>query len=285
MEKLGLVLAGGGGKGAYEIGVWQALRDLGLEPSVAAVSGTSVGALNAALFATGDLERARTVWRDLSPAHILFSPDPEKAARQISEFSRKSMFSATPVFASAAIYNALKVPVSLSAFSSLAGRSLSALLFLLRAQLIPSLSHLLMSGIISADGLGEMIDSAVDCARLAASPVRCYATCLRIPRLKPDRFLLNGRAPEDIPVYPAGLGRHPLLLSHGRGGEQAVSGRRPAALGRQCAGAARLRAGGLPDHPGGPPVRQLQGGCRAVPGSQTGGGLPQCGAGRPGGYL
>ena len=41
MEKLGLVLAGGGGKGAYEIGVWQALRDLGLEQSVAAVSGTS----------------------------------------------------------------------------------------------------------------------------------------------------------------------------------------------------------------------------------------------------
>ena len=198
MEKLGLVLAGGGGKGAYEIGVWQALRDLGLEPSVAAVSGTSVGALNAALFATGDLERARTVWRDLSPAHILFSPDPEKAARQISEFSRKNMFSATPVFASAAIYNALKVPVSLSAFSGLAGRSLSALLFLLRAQLIPSLSRLLLSGIISADGLGEMIDGAVDCAQLAASPVRCYATCLRIPRLKPDRFLLNGRAPEDI---------------------------------------------------------------------------------------
>ena len=44
MEKLGLVLAGGGGKGAYEIGVWQALRDLGLEQSVTAVSGTSVGA-------------------------------------------------------------------------------------------------------------------------------------------------------------------------------------------------------------------------------------------------
>ena len=85
MEKLGLVLAGGGGKGAYEIGVWQALRDLGLEQSVAAVSGTSVGALNAALFATGDLERARTVWRDLSPGHIIFSPDRDKAEAQITQ--------------------------------------------------------------------------------------------------------------------------------------------------------------------------------------------------------
>ena len=202
MEKLGLVLAGGGGKGAYEIGVWQALRDLGLEPLVAAVSGTSVGALNAALFAAGDLAQAQAVWRDLSPTHIIFSPDPEKAARQISDFLKKSVLkrivSAPSVFASAAIYNALKAPVSLSAVSGLAGHSLSALLFLLRGQLIPSLSQLLLSGIISADGLGEMIDGAVDCARLSASPVRCYATCLRIPRLKPDRFLLNSRAPEDV---------------------------------------------------------------------------------------
>ena len=35
MEKLGLVLAGGGGKGAYEIGVWQALRDLGFHARLA----------------------------------------------------------------------------------------------------------------------------------------------------------------------------------------------------------------------------------------------------------
>ena len=85
MEKLGLVLAGGGGKGAYEVGVWQALRELGLETSVAAVSGTSVGALNAALFAAGDLERARSVWRALSPTHVVFSPDQEKAEAQIAQ--------------------------------------------------------------------------------------------------------------------------------------------------------------------------------------------------------
>ena len=35
VEKLGLVLAGGGGKGAYEIGVWQALRDLGFRARLA----------------------------------------------------------------------------------------------------------------------------------------------------------------------------------------------------------------------------------------------------------
>ena len=198
MEKLGLVLAGGGGKGAYEIGVWQALRDLGLEQSVSAVSGTSVGALNAALFATGDLERARTVWRDLSPTHIIFSPDQNKASERIAALLEKTLSGGfhfeLPSVIPFSSYSALKfsTPLSTPVFSP------CVLLPYLGTQLPSLLSQLLMSGIISADGLGEMIDGAVDCARLAASPVRCYATCLRIPWLKPDRFLLNGRAPEDI---------------------------------------------------------------------------------------
>lgn len=45
----GLVFCGGGGRGAYQIGVWQALRERGLDKYTAAVSGASVGALNAAL--------------------------------------------------------------------------------------------------------------------------------------------------------------------------------------------------------------------------------------------
>lgn len=50
VQKIGLVLSGGG-KGAYEVGVWRAMEQLGLAKDIAAVSGTSVGALNAALFA------------------------------------------------------------------------------------------------------------------------------------------------------------------------------------------------------------------------------------------
>ena len=49
---LGLVLSGGGAKGAYEVGVWQELEAAGLASHVKAISGTSVGAINAALFAT-----------------------------------------------------------------------------------------------------------------------------------------------------------------------------------------------------------------------------------------
>ena len=58
---LGLVLSGGGAKGAYEVGVWQALEEAQVTPRFTAISGTSVGALNAALFATRP-EAAETLW-------------------------------------------------------------------------------------------------------------------------------------------------------------------------------------------------------------------------------
>lgn len=58
---LGLVLSGGGAKGAYEVGVWQELQAAGLASRVTAISGTSVGALNAALFATRP-EAAERLW-------------------------------------------------------------------------------------------------------------------------------------------------------------------------------------------------------------------------------
>ena len=51
-SQLGLVLSGGGAKGAYEVGVWQILHEAGIAGDVAAVSGTSIGAVNAALFAS-----------------------------------------------------------------------------------------------------------------------------------------------------------------------------------------------------------------------------------------
>ena len=51
-----LVLSGGGSRGAYEIGAWQALEELGVKFD--GVYGTSIGAMNAALVAQGDLNAA-----------------------------------------------------------------------------------------------------------------------------------------------------------------------------------------------------------------------------------
>ena len=47
MLNRGLVLGGGGSRGAYEIGVWRAARELKIDFDV--VTGTSIGALNGAL--------------------------------------------------------------------------------------------------------------------------------------------------------------------------------------------------------------------------------------------
>ena len=51
---IGLVFSGGGTCGAYQIGFWRAFRESGMEKNVSAVSGSSVGSLNALLFAGGD---------------------------------------------------------------------------------------------------------------------------------------------------------------------------------------------------------------------------------------
>lgn len=49
---IGLVLSGGGAKGAYEVGAWQAICEAGLDKRICAMSGTSVGSINSVLFAS-----------------------------------------------------------------------------------------------------------------------------------------------------------------------------------------------------------------------------------------
>jgi predicted acylesterase/phospholipase RssA len=63
-KRVGLVLGGGGAKGAYQIGVWKALREKGFA-KFDVIAGTSVGALNGALVANGDVAAAERVWREI----------------------------------------------------------------------------------------------------------------------------------------------------------------------------------------------------------------------------
>ncbi len=65
----GLAFEGGGARGAYEIGVWKAIDELGIK--VGAVVGTSVGALNGALFAQGDLEKAIEIWENIRYSSVI----------------------------------------------------------------------------------------------------------------------------------------------------------------------------------------------------------------------
>ena len=63
MKKTALVLSGGGSRGAYQIGVWEALSEL--DVTIDMVFGTSVGSINGAMVVQGDLELSRKLWQQM----------------------------------------------------------------------------------------------------------------------------------------------------------------------------------------------------------------------------
>ena len=67
-EKTALVLSGGAARGAYEMGVWQALRELGVRIDM--VCGTSIGAMNAYIIALGSYEKARDMWLEMKTEEV-----------------------------------------------------------------------------------------------------------------------------------------------------------------------------------------------------------------------
>lgn len=66
---LSLVLCGGGAKGSYQIGVWKALDTLGIKADM--VAGSSIGSLNAVMYAQGSYTEALEVWGRLEKESIL----------------------------------------------------------------------------------------------------------------------------------------------------------------------------------------------------------------------
>ena len=72
-----VALEGGGAKGGYEIGVWQALDEAGIKYN--AVSGTSVGALNGGLMAMRDLPRAIDAWNNMKLGKVIEIDEEQEA--------------------------------------------------------------------------------------------------------------------------------------------------------------------------------------------------------------
>ena len=86
---LGLVLEGGGARGAFQIGAFQALNEKGFRFD--GVAGTSIGAINGALLAQGDFELALAWWRRLN-VNMLFDTHDERLDRLLSlEFDRDTL--------------------------------------------------------------------------------------------------------------------------------------------------------------------------------------------------
>lgn len=66
LMKTAMVLAGGGAKGAYQIGAWKALEEFNIHFDV--LAGTSIGAINSFLMATKDVDFATKLWLNIGEA-------------------------------------------------------------------------------------------------------------------------------------------------------------------------------------------------------------------------
>ncbi len=84
--KKGLILAGGGAKGSYQVGVWQALCELGWRPDI--ITGTSIGSLNGAMFVLDAAETARAMWLSLQRRDIIQLPTENDSLSELHTFLR-----------------------------------------------------------------------------------------------------------------------------------------------------------------------------------------------------
>lgn len=82
-RKTALVLSGGGSRGAYQCGVWQALTELGIRIDI--VVGVSVGAINGAMVVQGDAVKTANLWRQIETDQIF---DVEPGA-QLQDYARE----------------------------------------------------------------------------------------------------------------------------------------------------------------------------------------------------
>lgn len=162
MDKLGIVLDGGGGRGAYHIGVWKYLIESKLYNSISAISGTSVGGLNACLFALNDYALAETIWTQKIHDKILsIDIDVKEICAKIAlQFGIKNFIPVAPI---------------ISFFSMLSTK-----------------------GYFSRKGLLEIIEEYIDLNELSKMEFPIYATCVELPFLKTKYFKLNGRDTETI---------------------------------------------------------------------------------------
>lgn len=149
--KVGLVLSGGGGKGAYELGVWKAIKELGIDKYVTAVSGASIGAMNAMLFAQNDYEEALKMWEEVTLEKLL-------------PINNKEL---------------IKKGVTLA----IGSRTLEVVR--------KHMPKLLEQGDVPRDGAIEMISKYMNFQKLKSTGVNCYVSCTETTEFKAEYFRIN----------------------------------------------------------------------------------------------
>jgi len=81
-----LVLAGGGARGSYQVGVWRALMELDWHPQI--ITGTSVGSLNGAMFVLDQYETARDMWLSIRSKDVMELPEEDADLSALHQFLR-----------------------------------------------------------------------------------------------------------------------------------------------------------------------------------------------------
>ena len=161
--KIGLVLSGGGAKGAYEAGVIRALHELDAYDKVKVVSGTSVGALNTAVFAMGDPSLAEKLWSDIGFSDVL-------AHNEKKDHESRSIGS-------------IMEDISRSIQKEDKG---------FFAKLVPD------DGLFAQAGLEKILRDTVDCSAIQKSGCEYYVCAYNTKAGRPDYFKLNDLGSETI---------------------------------------------------------------------------------------
>ncbi len=91
-QKIGICLSGGGLKGAYQVGIWRAMRELGIP--IHAVTGASVGSINGAAIAQQDYGLLIRLWGMLEKKtffshHAQMEDENKKGVRKSISLGRK----------------------------------------------------------------------------------------------------------------------------------------------------------------------------------------------------
>lgn len=157
---IGLVLAGGGAKGAYETGVFKAMWELQLVNQIKVISGTSIGAVNALLLAMNNEKTCHNSWNNLSYSRFIFS----------QENSRKK-----------------KVAELLARVKNISNDQ--GIIEQLRGGDIALLSQM---------GVEKFIEEYVDMKVIRDSGKRIYACAYNIDEERPEYFCLNDYNEEEM---------------------------------------------------------------------------------------
>ncbi len=186
-EKWGLVLSGGGAKGAYEIGAWKALLDLGYD--FGGVYGTSVGAINSAAVAQGDVTKAVDLWKTLKDSEVM---DMTPEIKQLLNESGIKVLT-----------DIIKLPFK---------------------EIEELGKKIIDQGIINIDPLKKTLEAALSEEKIRNSPVNMGLVTFDVTAMKPKMLYV-----EDIPQgqlidYVAASGNFPLFVREKISGQNYMDG-------------------------------------------------------------